>query len=382
MNLLPLQNFLNPAFILLKEQIFKPLSAKQKKMTLVALAIFSAMASCLLIFRFYFQAKRQDQVNPHAKNEREIPVNVQPQLERPKDKSWREMTPSFPTQHAASKIIYENDSFLEVLSPFDRQIRMKSLDHVSNENFLSFYVNQIKECTTHEQERIHTYLENINRKLKEFGIQLPETIHFIKTTGKEEIPGTAAYCRHHAIIFNYMSERLLAHELFHIYSSCNPEMRRQLYALIGYQLIPPLSVPFQLEDKRLVNPDVPYLNAYITVQWKGDKVQAVPIDLYDLNYQGLGKNQFLQGVYHKFAVVEPQEKGVMKFKWDEGGSPILFDFDEAEDLKSQIGQNTSYVDSPEEILADNFAMMIMGEKPQSEELIEKMKACFQNNRTI
>jgi hypothetical protein len=341
-----------------ENQFIKPLSGIQKKILVIALSIFSLMASGFLIYRCCFQAKHQNQHNV-----------------------WKGITPSFPSRQTAEEILSENDAFLQVLSSFDRQVRMQSKNPVSHEDFLTFYMKQIQDYSKTDQVLIRQSLRLINKRLKEYGIQLPETIHFIRTTGKEEIPGTAAYCKNQdTIVFNWMNPLLLTHELFHIYSRNHPEMRKKLYALVGYQVMEPLSIPDQLKDKRLVNPDVPYLDAYITVTYQGNKVHAVPIDLYDLNYQGAGKSRFLEGLYHQFALLEVKENGEMEFKLDSSGSPILFDFDEAEDLKDQIGENTSYVDSPEEILADNFALMIMGIQGKSPELIEKMKACFIENR--
>lgn len=105
-------------------------------------------------------------------------------------------------------------------------------------------------------------------------------------------------------------------------------------------------------------------------------LQAIPLDLFDLNYEGRGKSPYFEGMYHKFAMLEKTGNGDLQFKIDDAGNPSLFDFDEAEDLIDQIGKNTSYVDSAEEILADNFAMMVLGDKGESPELIEKMKQCF------
>lgn len=391
MNIGFVQKNLAAAFTLLEHQVFKPLSDKQKKVAFIAFAIFSALASCVLIYR-RFRAKphqfdpekqlprKQAEKKPVGmgalqKQAKGQPIVVGSPLKGP----WKETKASFPNPTASAKIISQKDPFLEVLSPFDRQVRMRSNHQVSSEQFLSYYVKQIINCSSRKRSQINDWLEDINQKLKEYHVQLPETLHFIQTTGQEEIPGTAAYCRNHeTIVFNWISHKLLAHELFHIYSRNNPEMRKKLYLLIGYHVIPPLSIPDQLQSKRLVNPDVPYLDAYIKVKYQGKTVQAVPLDLYDLNYKGPGKNQFLEGIYHKFALLEPGKNGEMQFQLDQSGSPILIDFDEAEDLEAQVGKNTHYIDSAEEILADNFALMITGWKAQAEspELIEKMEACF------
>ena len=138
-------------------------------------------------------------------------------------------------------------------------------------------------------------------------------------------------------------------------------------------------------NKRIVNPDAPEIDAYIRVSYekennpevpKGTSVLAVPIDLYDESYQGKGKSTFLHGIYHKFAIVEAHENDSIHFKLDRDGNPILFDFEDAGGLIEQIGNNTGYVDSPEEIIAENFMIMLTGGNPNTPDIIERMKACF------
>ncbi len=425
MNISSSRGFLSPAFTLLDNYTVKHLSNTHKKVTLVALSIFVAISSCFLIYRLCFKAKRQDTISPKkqkhvhfqqvsqpskqqspAKDQpvvspkvepsikadgkktpesksKEKPSAIVPSVPNPPKSVWKEVKASFPNPQEAEKLLSENDAFLKSLSSFDRKVRMKQSKDMSHSEFVTFYKKQVCSCSSQDQKMITDSLKEINQKLKEYGIQLPETLHFIRTTGKEEIPGTAAYCKNQdVIVFNWLSPKLIAHELFHIYSRNQPEMRKKLYALIGFHVMEkPLVIPDALKNKRLVNPDVPNLDAYIMVKYQGKEVPAVPFDLYDLNYQGPGQNRFLQGIYHKFAVLEKNLNGEMQFKLDQTGFPILFNFDEAGNFKEQVGENTTYIDSAEEILADNFALMIMNGKGKTPELIQKMETCFKNNRS-
>lgn len=285
----------------------------------------------------------------------------------------------FPDIDDSITILSQNDRFLNALSSFDRQVRTGKSVPASHEEYVAHYTAQLLPCASNEQERLRSYLNELSQLLNTHGIELPDNIQFIHTSCREELQGTLAYCRGNTIFFANLGKHLLAHELFHIYSSHHSDMRQKLYSLIGYQLCSPIPLPESLKDKRIVNPDSPDLDAYITINYQGRPTLAVPIDLYDLDYQGKGKSTFLHGIYHKFAVVERQENGEIGFKLDHQGDPILFDFEEAENLIEQIGQNTGYVDSPEEILADNFAIMLMGGHANSPEIIEKMKNCFREN---
>jgi hypothetical protein len=112
-------------------------------------------------------------------------------------------------------------------------------------------------------------------------IKLPEPIHLIKTTGREDVPGADAYCRKNTIVlykslvfgFNFEVgwefSGILIHELFHIQSQNDPVKRKQLYALIGFRECNEVTLPEEFLANRITNPDAPKLNALITVTVKG-----------------------------------------------------------------------------------------------------------------
>jgi hypothetical protein len=298
-----------------------------------------------------------------------------------------EIVPHFPNKAEAESLIRQSDGYIEALSrsPFDRQTRMRTTTPVTQEDFLSHYTARLKTISTSTQRELSSYLQELTQELKKYNIDLPGEINFIQTDGREEIGGSEAYCRGNTIFFKNLWKSLLAHELFHIYTSHHPEIRNKLYAIIGYQICDPIPLPESLMNKRIVNPDSLEIDAYIRVRYEkegnpeipqGTSVLAVPIDLYDENYRGNGKSTFLHGIFHKFAIVEPHEDGSIHFKLDKEGNPILFDFNEAGGLVDQIGNNTGYVDSPEEILAENFKIMITGATPNTPEIIERMKEFF------
>ena len=46
----------------------------------------------------------------------------------------------------------------------------------------------------------------------------------------------------------------------------------------------------------------------------------------------------------------------------ENGKTVIYSIDQTEDFYDKIGKNTKYIINPEEILADNFAYMLMQKK--------------------
>ena len=104
----------------------------------------------------------------------------------------------------------------------------------------------------------------------------------IKTTGAEE--GNAAYTRATAIVLPKSElgkgqdhlKKLICHELFHILSRQNPELREKLYAIIGFTKCNEIKLPPELERRKITNPDAPRNDHFIRLQIEGQESLAVP----------------------------------------------------------------------------------------------------------
>jgi hypothetical protein len=62
----------------------------------------------------------------------------------------------------------------------------------------------------------------------------------------------------------------------------------------------------------------------------------------------------------------------------EKGKPMLVSFNSVQNFLEQVGLNTNYLDQPEEIIADNFALLVLGAKTRSPEITEKLKAILRS----
>ena len=59
--------------------------------------------------------------------------------------------------------------------------------------------------------------------------------------------------------------------------------------------------------------------------------------------------------------------------------PELFSPEELSGFFEQVGRNTEYIIHPEEILAENFALLILGKQNlPSPEIVEKMRRVLEN----
>jgi hypothetical protein len=200
-------------------------------------------------------------------------------------------------------------------------------------------------------------------------LRFPASISLLKTTGLEE--GMAAYCRAAAVV---LPAKLLqgdpaeldytvVHELFHIYRRHHGENRRLLYKIIGFDVCPEIALPEELRRRKITNPDAPLLDSFIRIRVGGRRVAATPVliartERYDVKQDG----EFFASMDFRLLVLE-EINGRFQPAALPGGKPHLLDPMEVPDYLDQIGRNTKYIIHPEEILADNFVLLVNGKSP-------------------
>lgn len=259
------------------------------------------------------------------------------------------------------------DAFVEALSPFDRAVRKKTDQPVSQDEFLRFVSQQALSWPDPEIDQLTRILGSISNKIARLHLTLPSVIRLVKTTGKEE--GGAAYCRGNNIILSAKRtslpdqslERLVTHELFHILSRNHPKLRDSLYAVVGFKPCGEVAYPKELASRKLTNPDAPVIEHFITVSVQGKPTPVVPIlfskeEKYDVQKGG----EFFAYLVFKLLAVEQRAGAWVPV--DRESKPQLLDADEVQGFREQIGQNTNYILHPEEILADNFVLLVQNAK--------------------
>lgn len=268
------------------------------------------------------------------------------------------------------------DSYVALLSPFDRAARLQVDRPVSESEFLQHAANAARGWTAEEEQAIRVALEPAISDLNALGLPAPATITLIKTSGAEE--GEAAYTRGTAIILPVQMltgspealRWLMAHELFHVLSRENPVLRDALYAVIGFHKAEEVQLPLVLIDRRVTNPDAIHNDHFIRVTVHGQSVCAVPVLIstqphYDVKKGGI----FLQYVDLEFFVTDKPYHGGMPFQLlrpqDIGG------------FIEQVGKNSDDLIHPDEILADNFTLLLNPARhPRSPEIISAMRAAI------
>lgn len=284
---------------------------------------------------------------------------------------------TFLSAKQSAKELGKNDAFMRRLSQFDMEARMKTEDHIIKPEFRRFVRANTLDWTAEDKAKVQDVYTNLQKELSKYPLDLPKEIKMILTTGKEE--GTAAYTRGKAIILQRNKlelgielKRIMAHEIFHIYTRLNSAKKDELYQSIGFQHVGEIEFPDDLEDRKITNPDAPVNDYAIKVGLNNEQVWAMPIlysvsEKYDLTKGG----EFFNYLQFKFLVVA-DKNGEWTYDDDE---PEIVDRAKLTGFFEQVGTNTNYIIHPEEILADNFALlMLRSPVVNSPEVIERMKA--------
>ena len=276
---------------------------------------------------------------------------------------------SFATVEEGKQVLTSRDDYVERMSAFDRAARLKTDKVVPEREYLEFVGKNVVAWEEAEKEKIYLAMEGVEEVLKKMALPFPEKIWLIKTTGREE--GNAAYTRANAIVLpeTFLEgrpsgmQRLLCHELFHVLSRANKELRERCYAAIGFEKCDELVFPEELAARKLTNPDAPRNDHCLKVRVNGQAQWVIPIlfsreEKYDPEKGG----EFFRYLQFKLVVVERPVEGKRVKVVRDGATAMLLDVGDVTGFFEQVGKNTSYIIHPEEILADNFVLLVTRER--------------------
>lgn len=268
------------------------------------------------------------------------------------------------------------EPFFSVLTTLDMSVRMGTAldprDYEKNKDrFTQFLKSNVRDWTPKEQKSFLEILKEAHRAASAIAPELiPKKWIFIKTTGAEE--GGAFYTRGSAIVVpqenlnNLLTHerpgdlvRDMIHESFHLFSRNHPEKRARLYQAVGFTRMGSLVLGSQLSRRRLTNPDAPDFAHGITLRnAKGEPFRAIL-----LTYSKVPEfTDELSGLfsYVTIGLFEVRLEGNQwKVATDPRGDPHSLNPETARGFFEQIGRNTPYIIHPEEILADNVAILAL-----------------------
>jgi len=270
---------------------------------------------------------------------------------------------TFATVEAARHILTNRDDFISALSPFDRAARLKTNREVTEKEFLEFVGTNVLSWQPIETNKLAAVLQGVQQRLASWPLPFPSAIPLIKTSGREE--GNASYTRQNAVVLaqgevqspRSALENLIIHELFHVLSRHKPDLRKQLYRIIGFTPINEIAYPDELRSRKITNPDGVQTGWAINITNQNQKMSAVPILFASTaNYNPRKGGEFFNYLVFKLLAVANQGG-----RWQPAlrdGNPFLLEPQEAQGYFEQIGRNTDYIIHPDEILAVNFVHLI------------------------
>ena len=314
-------------------------------------------------------------------------VITTPWLARADEPLTRETSLHFADIEVAQKLVASSDTFIKALSRFDRQVRLKTDGEATETALIEFLEGEVVAWDDEARRSLVESIERVRPKLEPFHLPLPNSLLLIQMSGKDE--ANAAYTRGVAILLpkervqklkGDSLDRLLLHELFHVLSRNAPELRRDLYRIVGFEVCEPIALPPSLADLKLTNPDAPLIDCRIKLTEGDETYHAAPI-LYSSSatYDADKKPPLFKYLTFRLMKVEQHED-----RWRPAlneGQPILIDPAQSKSFADQIGQNTKYIIHPDEILADNFVHLVMQtEKLPSPQIVERMGALLRKKR--
>jgi len=217
------------------------------------------------------------------------------------------LKPKLLDHETSSSFISEKDDYIINFSEFDLQSRLGTSEKVSREDLLEFISLQTLDWTKTERETIVKIFSELEESYVQYTQYLLKNVALIKTTGREE--NDASYTRKNCIYiplsmaqWPYQElKELIAHELFHIVSTNNPEFRNKWYAKLGFFPCPKLEIPKEFKNLYVTNPDTVGKNCYVEFQDNGTQVKAVPFLYSETPYRG---GYFFRYLHFSFLVSE------------------------------------------------------------------------------
>ena len=256
------------------------------------------------------------------------------------------------------------------------QLRGAIKDDVPQDVYILAYQMKLQEGVLEFTENEVTFLSDIIKDIYRMVLKLnpailPTQINFIKVDGRV-YDNQVIYTRENNVILpKYLLQKrdkellkgLLAHELFHIYSRYHPEHREKLYGLFGFEKLDTsfeqIEMPDRLRRTIMANPDAMDLMYSIEVEHINDTkhrcILLSSTEYHQYNQSGL---RYFPAFSTNFYEIVEKPGGGYRLLTNEDGSSTIDYMNVAPSFFEKIGYNTAYFYHPDEILAENFSIML------------------------
>lgn len=263
----------------------------------------------------------------------------------------------FASAAEGGRILGAHDGFFEAMAPLEMRLRSAGPGRVTREALRAQYRAGTLEWDGAERRAWQASLDRLGPRLAGWAALLPERVLLVRVRGGVEdgIPHT----RGNAILLPVGTGRaraarrdfMLAHEIFHILSRALAARHDSLYALIGFRPCR-LALPAELRARRITNPDAPDERHYL--QLTGERGAWVPLQL--ARPAAAPPPALAESLQFRLLRVDVAD-GICTAR-RRGGEWDLAAPNALPGLFAVIGRNSDYLAHPEELMADNFALLL------------------------
>jgi hypothetical protein len=260
----------------------------------------------------------------------------------------------FASQAQARDILGRQDAYVLSTAARERSVLLKTEATVTPELFARAMAETALEWSEEERRGFAEVLPRLQRFLAPMRWKAPSTILLVKVSDRlmDGFPHTRANAivlpegmLRDALARPVLMDYLMAHELFHVLTRADSALREELYSAIGFRACERTELPAALAEQRITNPDAPEKRYAIRLT-RGEVMPFVhfaaePIDVAK-GFSVHARTSWLPVDRHDGNCRALDER---------------LTTDSLEGLYEQVGRNTGYLIHPEEILADNFALL-------------------------
>ena len=262
-----------------------------------------------------------------------------------------------PSAKDARVLLSKEDAYLKRMSPFDRAARIVRAEPPSVAEFAVYVGAQAVDFSEAEIATVTASLNAFRPAFSALKLSLPQTITLAKTNGREDI--NAPYCRGPLIVMpeSHLGKPelgdILIHELFHVFSSHHPELRDQLYGLLGFRPCAEPPLPTSVDARRFTNPDAMGMHYYTILRHEDRDIPMMPALLAQKPaFDMARKNRVFDQV--EFVLLELTLADGKTALALNDGEPVMRPANTVPAYLRAMSRNTNYIWHPEEVLADNF----------------------------
>jgi hypothetical protein len=266
------------------------------------------------------------------------------------------------TQEEGARAISARDEYMSTVTAGDVSIWLRRPGSGRDVDALAQYLaGNVLPWSPEERARLDAMIARVSPRLADLAPWLPERVQIARfrtesSSGADFTRGSTIFLSGLKPTDEAMDERFF-HELFHVISRSHEARRHEFYAIVGFEVCTPLVLDDALRARVLTNPDAPIVEYASQVQINNRSVWATPLMVADLT-RYTPRSDLFDHVELQFLALSRDASG----RCVADASSTLTQAELGAAVVARAGGNTNYVLHPEELVADNFAQMMMGRR--------------------